>query len=119
MQLGKQVLDKTLLDIQGKRAGKVDDLLLDLPDDGTAPAVRAIVSGPLALVQSMPGWTHALARLLYRLLGLRDPRPVLIDWRAVTAIDVAVHLRADRDSAGLDVLADAVARRFTDHIPGG
>lgn len=118
MNLGKHVLDKTLLDAQGKRAGKVDDLLLELPDDGGPPIVRAVITGPLALVEELPRWTRAPARLLYRLLGVREPRPALVPWSAVTTIDVAVHARCDRDTGGLNVVARAVARRFIDRIPG-
>ena len=119
MQLGKHVLDKTLLDAQGKRAGKVDDLLLTLPDDGDEPVVEAIITGPLALAAEMPTWLRAPLRLLYRLLGLRDPRPRRVPWRDVTAIDVAVHLGCEREAADLNPLGEAVARRYIDRIPGG
>ena len=119
MELGKHVLDKTLLDAEGKRAGKVDDLLLELPDDGGPPIVRAIITGPLALVQEQPRWTRGPVRLLYRLLGVRDPHPAQVAWSEVTTIDVAVHAGCDREAAGLNLLASAAARRFIDRIPGG
>jgi hypothetical protein len=119
MKLGTLVLDRTLLDAHGKRAGKVDDLLLDLPADGGAPVVLAIVTGPLALTQHAPRPLRALVRLLYRLLGVSDPQPVVLPWRHVTTIDVAVHVALEREAAGLDALARAVARRYIDRMPGG
>lgn len=116
MNLGANVLDRTLLDARGKRAGKVDDLLLELPADGGPPLVLAVVSGPLALTQQAPPPLRALARLAYRLLGVRDPQPVHVAWHHVTTIDVAVHIALERDAAGLDTLGRAVARRFVDPV---
>jgi hypothetical protein len=118
MQLGKHVLDKSLLDARGKRAGKVDDLLLMLPDDGGRPVVEAILTGPLALAEESPAWLRRPAALVYRLLGLAHPRPRRVRWQDVTTIDVAVHLGCERDAAGLNPLGEAVARRFIDRIPG-
>src|SRR6185437_9551444 len=118
MKLGTLVLDRTLLDAHGKRGGKVDDLLLDLPDDGSEPLVLAIVTGPLALTQHAPRPLQALTRFVYRLLGVHEPRPVLLPWRQVTTIDVAVHIALEREAAGLDTLARAVAHRFIDRMPG-
>jgi sporulation protein YlmC with PRC-barrel domain len=123
MELGKHVVDKEILDRTGLRAGKVDDLLLDLGDpapDGTPspPTVSAIIAGPLALSRNLPRPLALLARWVYRLLGVHSPRPVLIPWTAVTAIDVVVHTDIDRDEAGLTALQQAVARRFIGRLPG-
>jgi sporulation protein YlmC with PRC-barrel domain len=123
LDLGKHVLDKELLDCRGLRAGKVDDLLLELPDTGGdgavgAPRVRAIISGPTALSRTMPRPVQWLARAVYRLLGLPDPKPVTIPWDRVIAIDVVVHLDIDRAHEGMMALADAVNRRYIRRLPG-
>ena len=117
LNLGTLVLDRSLLDSRGKRAGKVDDLLLELPDDGGPPVVAAIVTGPLALTERAPRPLPACLRLLYRLAGVREPRPAHVAWQHVTSIDVAVHLDLEREAAGLDTLARAVAHRFIDWLP--
>lgn len=122
MDLGKHVVDKAMLDCDGRRAGLVDDLVMEVERraDGrlAEPEVVAIVSGPLALCGRGPALVGRLARWIYRLLGLADPHPAEIPWRTVTAIDVVVHLDEARQAAGLDALADAVERRFIRRIPG-
>lgn len=123
MELGKHVVGKGLLDRDGRRAGKVDDLLLEIPEPFTAgelpePRVKAILTGPLALARDLPGWTQRAARWAYRLLGVDDPQPVEIPWERVAAIDVLVHVDLSRDEAGFQPLADAVRRRFIERIPG-
>ncbi|MBX6341579.1 MAG: hypothetical protein IRY97_03905, partial [Thermomicrobiaceae bacterium] len=104
MDLGKLVVDRELVDRDGRRCWKVDDLVLELPEPGARPRVVAIVTGPLALSADLPRPLPWLARQLYRLLGLKDPHPVEIPWSQVRAIDVVVHLAIDREAAGLTAL---------------
>ena len=127
MDLGKHVEDKELLDRNDRRAGKVDDLVLELPeledtDDADAfvaePEVVAIITGPLAMARNLPALFFALAKGIYRLFGVRNPEPVEIPWECITAIDVVVHADIDRDELGLTCLADAVDRRLISRIPG-
>ena len=127
MELGKHVLDKGLLDAAGRRAGKVDDLLLDIADvalDGSIeggapePEVVAIISGPLALAQNLPRWVQWLAIRLYHVLGVAEPGPVAIPWSAVTALDVVVHLSIEREGGGWYGLAEGVRRRYIGRLPG-
>lgn len=117
MPLGKLVLDKGLLDRDGRRCGKVDDLLLEVDPDGE-PRVVAVVSGPLAFAQTLGGPWRAVAAAVHRLLGVADPRPVEIPWSSVEAIDVAVRLSVTRREAGLEALPDAVRSRIVSRIPG-
>lgn len=123
MDLGKHVVDKELLDRNGLRMDRVDDLVLELGErlpDGSLPSpeVAAIVSGPMALEGSVSGLTSWLARQIYRLLGLRDPRPAEVPWSDVTAIDVAVHVDVDRGDSGGVALSKAVERRYIGRLPG-
>ncbi len=115
--LGKHVLDKGILDRNGLRCGKVDDLVLDVPDDGSPPVVVALVTGPLAFANTLGGLARRLARGLYHLAGVGDPRPVEVAWRHVRAIDVVVHLDVDAHDTGINALADAARHRFFDRIP--
>jgi hypothetical protein len=49
-EAGLQLLDRQLIDKDGKHAGKVDDLQLEFPPDGGGPpVVTAILAGPGAL----------------------------------------------------------------------
>lgn len=120
MDLGERVLDKELVDRNGRRAGKVDDLVLEIGalGSGELPRVVAIISGPMALARNLPRPLRRLAYVTYRLLGLAQPRPSEIPWNCVTEIDVVVHLEIPRDQTRYDDLADAVARRFIRRLPG-
>jgi sporulation protein YlmC with PRC-barrel domain len=114
------VVDKEILDRDGLRAGKVDDLLLILPDGGgdVSPEVVAIVTGPTALSRNFSRPVRALVRGGYRLLGLRAPRPSLIAWEHVHRIGVVIEVDVDRAEAGWSALGDAVNRRFIQRLPG-
>ena len=123
MDLGKHVLDKEIVDRQLRRAGRVDDLVLELAEPGPdsvlqEPEVTAIVCGPLALGRTLSPPVRWLARQLYRVLGLADPHPVEVPWSAVSAIDVVVHLDIDRDHHGMTALEAAVRRRYIGRLPG-
>lgn len=115
--VGRLVLDKGLLDRDGRRCGKVDDLLLELEPDGELRVV-GVVSGPLAFAQTLGPLWRAVSRAVHRLLGVANPRPVEIPWTSVDAVDFVVRLSVSRREAGLEELADAVRRRIVSRIPG-
>jgi len=117
VELGKHVLDKEIVDADGLRCGKVDDLVLDVPDDGSGPTVRAILTGPLAFAGTLGAPAVRVARVLYRLVGLRAPKPVEIAWDHVAAIDVVVHLDLHTADTEVQTIADH-ARRLVARVPG-
>src|ERR671923_285859 len=55
LEAGLQLLDRQLIDKDGRLAGKVDDLELELPEGGGPPVVTAILSGPGALSRRVGG----------------------------------------------------------------
>lgn len=119
MELGKHVVDRGIADASERLVGKVDDVLVEWPDDlSDAPVVAAIITGPLALSRNLPRWCAWLARLAYRLCGVDDPRPIAIAWSHVTRIDVTVHLDLDREEAQLDPFERAIGKRFIRRLPG-
>jgi hypothetical protein len=120
LHLGSQVLDKGIVTDDGHRAGKVDDLLLRIaPDDPSSlPEVRAIVTGPLALALEWPAPLRGLVRWVYRLLGVREPLPVVIRWSEVEYIHAVIHVSVRRDERGLNAVAEAIYERFLSKIPG-
>lgn len=127
-ELGKWVVDRGLIDRDGRRAGVVDDLIIQLPDaqarersDSSRPSLPRVVAlqtGPMALSENLWPPLRTLAHVIYRMLGLPAARPVEIAWEHVAAIDVVVHLDRSREEAGLEQLAEAVRRRFIGRIPG-
>ncbi|WP_334171433.1 hypothetical protein [Sinomonas sp.] len=115
-----QIIDHALLDRDGRRAGRVDDLEFELVEgraEGDPPrlVLRAIVSGPAA--RPMPRALSAAARACYRMIGVRDPGPATVAWSHVKAIDAFVHLDVERVEAGLRAV-DEAALRFVRRLPG-
>ncbi len=118
LELGRDVMDKGVEDRGGGRCGKVDDLVLDVPDGGS-PTVVGLVTGPLAFAGTLGPRVRAIVRLVYRALGVRNPRPVEIPWSAVAQIDVVVHVDVDGRKLGVHRLGEAVGARFIGRLPGG
>ena len=91
-----RLLDRQLVDRDGRLAGKVDDLELGEREDGTL-VVTAILTGPGALGPRLPGWFgRATLAVWRRLHGDVDPGPGRIPFDRVTEIGSAVHLTAAR-----------------------
>lgn len=113
-----QVMDHAILDRNGRRAGRVDDVLLRVAEGQRGErrlVLDSIVSGPLS--RPVPGWFRMFARACYRMCGIRDPHPTVVRWQQVEAIDVFVHVDVDRDEAGLRPV-DRSVLRLVSKIPG-
>jgi sporulation protein YlmC with PRC-barrel domain len=108
IDLGLGILDHQLVDADGRRCGKVDDLELDGLREGE-PRVTAIVVGG-------SGWRGRgrLGALTARLAG---GRAVVIAWEEVESVDSAVRLRRPASELGL-ARGDERARRWIERIPG-
>jgi sporulation protein YlmC with PRC-barrel domain len=108
IDLGLSLLDHQLIDSEGRRCGKVDDLDLgSLRED--PPRVRAILAG-------MPTWRNR-GRLGRLAASLGGGRVVRIAWDDVESVDAAVHLKKTAHELGLARGEDRV-RRFVAWIPG-
>jgi hypothetical protein len=93
LEAGLQLLDRQLIDTDGRLAGKVDDLELELPEGGGPPVVTAILSGPGALSGRVGGrlgaWLEAVAN---RLREGDARRPARVSFGLVKRIGSAVDL---------------------------
>ena len=118
IHLGREVLDKEMLDCSGSKAGKVDDLLLELRP-GERPEVRAIITQHGALARLLGGPIEDVAaRLRSAALGIGDDvTPITIGWEHVTRIDVIVHIDLERDQAELLRSERAIWERWISHLP--
>lgn len=118
MKLGKHVVDRGLLDKDGRRVGKVDDLILEWDEAGEGgPEVVALVSGPTALSRQFSAPARRLTRALYRLLGVPDPAPAVIPWSQVESIEVVINLTVPRRGLAWSPVGNAVNRRFIRRLP--
>jgi hypothetical protein len=118
MNIVRTVLNQGLLDCEGTRCGRVDDIALE--DTFERPArVTALISGPGAKSAHSAAWVRAVSRGVHRLLGLRGKfEPAVIPWEEVDTLGTHVELAATARELGLDRLNRAVARRYVRRIPG-
>jgi len=108
VDLGEAVLDHQLLDRDGRRCGKVDDLeLAGLDRDD--PHVVELLVGPAALR------TRGLLGRLVAHVSRGHVRHVA--WEQVDTVRAAVTLRSQASSLGLG-RGDDRARHWVQRIPG-
>jgi sporulation protein YlmC with PRC-barrel domain len=108
IDLGLGIVDHQLVDSDGRRCGKVDDLELE-GVDGDSPRVTALVSGG-------SGW-RARGRLGRLTAWLARGRAVIVSWDEVEKIDSALRLRKPARELGLG-RGDDHARPLVERIPG-
>ena len=92
-----ELLDRQLVDRDGRLVGKVDDIEFAVDDEPDAlPRVAALLAGLGALANHIGGDTgHALAAAERRLAEHRDHEPSRVDIAMVREIGSAIELDAD------------------------
>jgi sporulation protein YlmC with PRC-barrel domain len=92
------LLDRQLIDSEGKLLGKVDDVELSLGDDGLA--ITAVLTGPAALLSRLGGKLGSTLVERWGQMRVSEPhrtRPWRIEIEDVERLDSAVHLGVRRD----------------------
>lgn len=119
LHLALDLLDRQVVDPQGRMVGKVDDLEVTVPADGSPAYVSAVLLGPAALAPRLGGllgrWLlTATAQLSQR----RDDTPDRIGFELVTDVDSAVHVARSRAELGVEHGEDRAREYFVERIPG-
>jgi sporulation protein YlmC with PRC-barrel domain len=118
LDAGFQLLDRQIVDVNGRMAGKVDDLELVFSDEPrTPPHVVAVVSGPSALSRRIGGRLGSWIDAVYGRLA-EEPDPAEISFGVVKRIDNHVELAVSREDLGIMTLEDWVRTRVISKIPG-
>ena len=109
---GLELLDRQIVDPDGMMAGKVDDLKLELHEDGASPVVTEILAGPGALSRRLGGRSGEWIASVHARLqgGSRDPAS--ISFAVVARIDDHVTLIVSRE----DVATFAFERWVRDNV---
>ena len=119
--LGLEVLDRQLIDCDGRRCGKVDDLLLELPADGAdgkGPVVTHILAGPGALGDRLHGWMGRVARTMWRRLNPDvEVSRIELPWSMVARVDREVYLTVRSEDVGLEAVENWLADRLVSKLP--
>jgi hypothetical protein len=92
--LEKQILDQQLLDRDCNRIGKVDGLIMFVPE-GEPPRITHITVGGTVLGHRVSGPIGVVLRWMARRWGAQHGEPMRIPWSTVT--DVGVDIEVDID----------------------
>ena len=113
------LLDRQLIDADGRLAGKVDDLELTLPEGGGPPLVTAILAGPGALSRRIGGrlgaWLEGVAN---RLRDGDEDRPARVPFGVVREIGSAIDLHVAKAELETERLEAWTRDHLIGKIPG-
>ena len=118
LDAGRELLDHQLIDRDGLLCGNVDDLELEVPEDGELPVVTAVLNGPGVLSNRIGGRAAEALGELHRRLHPSLDGPARIPWRDVRAIDSAVHLSVARAELEGGAFETWCREHIVDRIPG-
>ena len=110
LDLVRMVLDHQLLDADYVECGKVDDVEVEIQDDGTFRAT-AIFTGPGAAFEHLPDWLGGIARKLF---GKRSTR---LPWGEIALLESRIKLRSTAEALKLDA-GEPRASRWLAKLPG-
>ncbi|MDG4798408.1 hypothetical protein [Micromonospora sp. WMMD1082] len=118
IQISRQLLDRQLVDVDGRLVGKVDDVEFGLDADGV-PYLRTLLSGPGALGLRVGG---RLGRMLVltaeRFVTDRPLTPLRIPYALVARVDSAVRLRVRAEELADPPVEAWLRRNLIGRIPG-
>ena len=118
MQLGRQLLDRQIVDRDGRLVGKVDDLVFAFDDEGH-PYVDHLLTGQGALGQRVGGLAgRFLVALADRFAENPPVPPVQIPFALVERVDSAVRLRCRSADLPPSPVENWLRRNLIERIPG-
>ncbi|MFF4892436.1 hypothetical protein ACIBOV_30340 [Micromonospora chersina] len=118
IQLAKQVLDRQIVDVDGRLVGRVDDIAFAVDEEGY-PYVDCLLTGQGALGQRIGG---RVGRLLVAVADrfTDDPPvpPLRVPLDRVDRVDSAVRLRCPAADLPPSPVESWLRRHLIDRIPG-
>ncbi len=111
-----ELLDRQILDNDGRMIGKVDDVELEQRDDGRI-YVTALLSGPGALGPRIGGGLGTIVRASWSRLSGRT-EPARVEWSQVASVETAIRLAVGRTTVALDGFETWMRDRVVAAIPG-
>lgn len=111
-----ELMDRQVLDNDGRMIGKVDDVELEERDDGRI-YVSALLSGPGALGPRIGGGLGSIATGTWARLSGRS-EPARVDWSEVASVETAIKLAVGRTTAAIDGFEVWMRDRVIAAIPG-
>ena len=117
MLLVRDVLDKQLLDRQGRKMGKVDGVVLERGTKGP-PRVLYLEVGAVTLAHRLGArFGHWVSRLAHRLAPVHA-ESYRISWNKVRGVTLEVTVDEAAEETRVNVIEDWLSRHVVEHIPG-
>jgi hypothetical protein len=110
------VLDKSVVDRNGREMGRADGIVLDLRD-GQPPRLDAILIGPSALGGRLHPTVGRLVSGLERWLGLGAGRPVRVEFGDIEMVERKVKTRLAIGQTAAEAVEQRL-RRWLLKLPG-
>jgi sporulation protein YlmC with PRC-barrel domain len=118
MDILYDLMDQNVIDCNGERGGRVDDVVVE-DVFGRPPRIVALLSGGGAKSRHLWRPLHRLSLWLHEVAGIPRPvEPVVIPWEEVAQVENDVILKRSADDLGLNRMNHAVAERLIGRIPG-
>lgn len=92
MNVVRDLLDKAVVDRDGREMGRVDGVVIDL-EKSQPPRLASILIGPAALAHRLHPPLERWVQAAEKRLGADRGRPVRIDFRDIDEIDRPIRLR--------------------------
>ena len=112
------VQDAQLVDRREQRIGRIDELLLSLPDSGP-PTAEAMLIGATPRAKRAGAWAVALRRVLFAITRRTHDPVSRVPFGAVSRIGDTVQLDIDGDSLESSHLEVWLREQIVHRIPGG
>ena len=116
MDLVHDLLDKRIVDRNGREMGRVDGIVLDIRN-GAPPRVAALEVGPAVLADRIMPLLGRIVSGLEHAFGIDDGRPLRISIGKILSMDdhVKVDVAVGQTSAAT---VEQSLRRWVSRIPG-
>lgn len=119
MYLGRDVLDKQVVDRRQARIGKVDGIVLTAADDGRLK-IAFIEMGTPTLVRRLSRRLYAWMLASSQRAQAGDGwRPYRIPWSKITDVGVDIEADVDNSETPLERAQEWLRQHIFSHIPGG
>ena len=118
IHLVRDLLDKRLLDRDNQTLGRVDGMVIEVPQ-GRQPRMVRLEMGGEILAARAAGWLVGPTRWLRRSFGPKRSARVKIEWKHVKRMGRDIHLDIAADDTEALAWEHWIADHIVARIPGG
>ena len=117
MHLVADFLDEQLVDVTGKRAGRIDGIVLELRE-GKPPRVTFVETSPITLLARFSRRLAERYAAFDRRFGKGRCVPFRIPWSRIERTGESCRFDMDANDTPIFALEDWLREKIVDHIPG-